>query len=112
MYPSYWENSLNAIALIFPTLLGPTSIPIYEAFSTGTPVITSKLSGYPSLVKNAAILVNPYQIKSIANSIDKIFNDKFLQKKLSILSLKRYAELNKISHNKKNFDKILSIALD
>jgi glycosyltransferase involved in cell wall biosynthesis len=102
----------NAKALIFPTLLGPTSIPIYEAFSAGTPVITSKLSGYPSLVKNAAILVNPYQIKSIANSIDKIFNNKFLQKKLSLLSYKRYTELSRIHDNKKTLDKILSIALD
>lgn len=73
----------GALALIFPTLLGPTSIPVYEAMALNCPVIVSNISGYPEQVGDAGILVDPYSVEDISNAIIKVAQDKCLCEKMS-----------------------------
>lgn len=101
----------NAQALVFPTLLGPTSIPIYEAFALGCPVITSQLSGYPELVGEAAILVNPLDVGSIADAILKVSNDVHLRENLKKAGIERFHELSQASNQRGTLAKILKDTL-
>ena len=60
-------------SVIMPTFFGPTNLPPLEAWHYNKPLIYSSL--YPQQVENAAILVNPYDAKDIANGILKSRND-------------------------------------
>ena len=84
----------NARALINPSVLGPTNIPQLEAFNYGCPVLLSNIFAAKEQCANSVIYFNPYSEKSIANSINKIWNsDKtfLLYKKRSILISKKYS---------------------
>lgn len=80
---------LGAMVLIFPTLLGPTSIPVYEAMALGCPVIVSNISGYPEQVGDAGLLVDPLSVQSITDGILQVVNDPQLLEKLKEKGKKR-----------------------
>lgn len=48
-----------------------------EAAGYGIPVITSNVSAMKEIAENAAILVNPYNYKEIANAIFKLDNHEY-----------------------------------
>jgi glycosyltransferase involved in cell wall biosynthesis len=89
----------NSYALIFPTLLGPTSLPIYEALQFGCPIITSNIEAYPEVVGNAALIVNPFCIAEIAQAIQKISGDIGLRNSLSLRAIERHDELKRRSES-------------
>lgn len=66
----------DADLLLFASTLEGFGMPILEAQTVGTPVITSNLSSMPEVAGGAACLVNPLDIDSIRNGILKIINDK------------------------------------
>ncbi|MCX8108652.1 MAG: glycosyltransferase family 4 protein [Verrucomicrobiae bacterium] len=72
-----------ATALAFPTFFGPTNIPVLEAWATGCPVITSNIRGCREQAGNAAILVDPRCVDSIAEGICKVWTDPDLRKSLA-----------------------------
>jgi len=74
----------GALALVFPTLLGPTSIPVYEAMALGCPVIVSNISGYPEQVGEAGVLVDPFSIQSIADAVLRVCDDPQFCEELSV----------------------------
>jgi glycosyltransferase involved in cell wall biosynthesis len=76
---SYYEN---AICLLFPSLYEGFGLPILEAMSCGTPVITSNTSSMPEVAGDAALLVNPYDIRSIADAMKRLMSDKALREHL------------------------------
>ena len=57
-------------------------IPIIEAMSCGTPVITSNVTSMPEVAGNAALLVNPFSVESIKNGMLKIAKDNNLRNEL------------------------------
>ncbi len=61
--------------LVFTSLYEGFGLPIIEAFSTGTPVITSNCSSMPEVAGNAAILVDPANVREIAEAIIKLCCD-------------------------------------
>ena len=77
-YLGYVENEVvsalykEALALVMPTYLGPTNIPIIEAWIMGTPVITSDIRGCREQAKGAGILADPYQPREIAAAIEQL----------------------------------------
>lgn len=97
----------NAIALVMPTFFGPTNIPQLEAFALGCPVITSNIYGIPEQVGDAALLVDPYDEKDIAEKIKHIINNPELRK---CLIKKGYENNNKwnISQYSKLLENIVS----
>lgn len=59
----------GAQAFLFPSLFEGFGLPILEALSCGCPVLTSNLSSMPEVAGEAAILVDPYSVESIAKGI-------------------------------------------
>jgi glycosyltransferase involved in cell wall biosynthesis len=74
------QSDLQAIyrlasALVVPSLFESVSIPIYEAFQLGTPVVASNILAIPEQVGDAALLFDPVQVDSIRDTIVKVLRD-------------------------------------
>jgi len=72
----------SALALTFVSYFEGFGIPIIEAMHCNTPVITSNVTSMPEVAGNAALLVNPFSIGSIAEAMTKIYRDTDLRKQL------------------------------
>jgi len=66
---------LNALAMIMPQLIPEPCIPIVEAMGFNCPVITSNLQGLKEQVGDSGVLVDPYDVYSIANGINLLLDD-------------------------------------
>jgi glycosyltransferase involved in cell wall biosynthesis len=88
----------GALALVFPTLLGPTSIPVYEAMALECPVIVSNISGYPEQVGDAAVLVDPFSVQSIADAILRVITDSQLRDNLKAKGKQKLKSVCSINH--------------
>lgn len=70
------DDELSALitgskALVFASLYEGFGQPILEAFACGTSVVTSNVSSMPEVAGGAAVLVDPYDVNSIADGIKK-----------------------------------------
>ena len=50
-------------------------IPIVEAFKCDTPVITSNVTSMPEVAADAALLVDPFSVESIADAMEKVLDE-------------------------------------
>ncbi len=74
---------------LFPSLSEGFGMPVLEAMACGVPVITSNTSSIPEIAGNAAKLINPYNIESIAGAITDFVNNPQLTSDLSMLGLQQ-----------------------
>ncbi|MCR4417436.1 MAG: glycosyltransferase family 4 protein [Ignavibacteria bacterium] len=65
----------NALAFIYISLSEGFGLPILEAMSLGTPVITSDRSSLKEIGGNAALFVNPFSINEIVEAMEKVLID-------------------------------------
>jgi glycosyltransferase involved in cell wall biosynthesis len=72
----------SASALTYPSVFEGFGIPIIEAFSAEIPVITSNTTAMPEVAGEAALLVDPMDIDSIVEAMEKIAFDKALVQQL------------------------------
>jgi glycosyltransferase involved in cell wall biosynthesis len=77
IYPDITDSELydlyrDAISFVYPSLYEGFGLPLLEAMSLGTPVITSNTSSMPEVAGNAALLFNPESIESITDAIIEI----------------------------------------
>jgi O-antigen biosynthesis alpha-1,2-mannosyltransferase len=72
----------RALALVFPSLVEGFGLPILEAMGRGIPVITSDRSACAEVAGNAAVLVDPYDIQSIADGMIRVTTDPCLREQL------------------------------
>jgi glycosyltransferase involved in cell wall biosynthesis len=72
-----------ATVFVMPSLYEGFGLPILEAMACGCPVITSKEGSLAEVVGDAAFYVDAYDMDSIAEGINKVFNDEVLRKELS-----------------------------
>lgn len=79
----------RAIALVYPSLYEGFGLPILEAMSLGTPVITSNRSAMPEVAGNAAILVDPLDVKQISEAMVTIVRKKWVRERLRMLGMRR-----------------------
>jgi len=71
-----------AAALCYVSLFEGFGIPILEAFECGVPVITSNLSSMPEVAGEAALLVDPHEVKDIAKAMHQIATDDLMKQEL------------------------------
>lgn len=71
-----------ARAFVFPSLYEGFGLPPLEAMANETPVVTSNLSSLPEVAGDAALLVDPYDVASIAEGIRRAVTDEPLRQQL------------------------------
>ncbi len=59
----------GARGVLFPSLYEGFGLPALEAMQLGTPVLTTTESSLPEVVGQAALMVDPYDVRAIANGI-------------------------------------------
>ena len=71
-----------SLALSYVSFFEGFGIPILEAFSSGTAVITSNTTSMPEVAGNAALYADPHSINDIADAYKTIFENHELRHKL------------------------------
>lgn len=85
----------GAKATIFPSLYEGFGLPVLESMILGTPVISSTTASIPEVAGDAAILVNPYDTREIAEAIRTLDGDEALRDSLvekGLVQAKLYSE--------------------
>jgi glycosyltransferase involved in cell wall biosynthesis len=89
--PDYYRH---AQALLFPSLYEGFGIPLLEAMSSGTPILTSRVTSLPEIAGEAALLVDPASISSLEEGIHRLIGSVDLRTSLSRLGQDRLTLYN------------------
>ena len=68
--------------MIYPSLYEGFGMPLLEAMQVGTPVVTSNLTAMPEVAGSAALLVDPFDVDDITNTMAKLLGDDKLREEL------------------------------
>jgi glycosyltransferase involved in cell wall biosynthesis len=66
----------------YPSLQEGFGLPVLEAMSAGSPVVTSNTSSLPEVAGDAALLVDPRDARAIAGAIERLLTDPELAERL------------------------------
>jgi len=72
-----------ASLFVYPSFYEGFGFPPLEAIASGAPVISSNSSSLPEILKDNAILINPYDISEISEAIYQMISHDRLRKKIS-----------------------------
>ncbi len=72
----------SAMAVAYVSIFEGFGIPIVEAWYSDTPVITSNVTAMPEIAGDAALIIDPFQVESIANAMKSITFDDGLRQRL------------------------------
>lgn len=78
-----------ATAYVQPSIYEGFGLPILEAFSAGTPVISSNCGSLPEVAGEAAVYFDPHNLNQFVKIAEDVLLNKSLQKKLSDLGIKQ-----------------------
>lgn len=73
----------SARAVVFPSIYEGFGLPVLEAMQLGTPVLTSRTSSLPEVAGDAALLVDPYDVRAIAAGMRALDTDDALRARLA-----------------------------
>ena len=79
----------EAIAFIYPSFHEGFGLPVLEAMSCGTPVITSNNSSLPEIGKDSVLYCDPSSLEDISSAMERVSTDSLLGEKLSNMGLRR-----------------------
>lgn len=74
----------NTRALIMPTFLGPTNMPLLEAQALDCPVLCSDLKGHREQLGEGAVYFDPLEYNDILNAFNRISDSEYRQKILTV----------------------------
>jgi glycosyltransferase involved in cell wall biosynthesis len=77
-----YKITAAAYALTYVPIFEGFGIPLVEAMSCGTPVITSNITSMPEVVKDAGFLVDPFSVEDITKAMITISTDESLRNEL------------------------------
>jgi glycosyltransferase involved in cell wall biosynthesis len=83
----------GAMALTFPSLYEGYGLPIVEAMGFGVPVLTARSSSLPEVCGEAALYVDPFDVRDIREKIERLVGDQPLRDYLSERGLDRAQQL-------------------
>lgn len=83
------EIYAKAYMFVFPSFAEGFGIPLLEAMASQTPIVTSRETVAQEVCKDAAIYIDPKQPSDIANSINKLLQNKELCEHLQNLGVER-----------------------
>jgi glycosyltransferase involved in cell wall biosynthesis len=85
LHPLYSGARLFA----YPSLYEGFGIPVLEAMACGVPVVTSNTSSLPEVAGDAAYLIDPYDVRSMASAMEKVLQNENLAASLQAKGLER-----------------------
>ena len=68
-----------ALASVYVSYFEGFGIPIVEAYKCDVPVITSNVTSMPEVAGDAALLVDPFDVESIAGALELVMDDNVRQ---------------------------------
>jgi glycosyltransferase involved in cell wall biosynthesis len=83
-----------AAVFVFPSLYEGFGLPPLEAMASGTPVVTSNVSSLPEVTGDAAVLVDPYDVESIAHGMQRVLSSAALRQELHVKGIARAREFS------------------
>lgn len=72
----------KADVFVYPSYYEGFGLPVLEAMTLGTPVITSNVSSLPEVAGDAAILIDPHNFPQLADAILKVISDSQVRQEL------------------------------
>ncbi|MGQ9887085.1 MAG: glycosyltransferase family 4 protein [Aggregatilineales bacterium] len=81
-----------ARCFVLPSLYEGFGLPVLEAMACGAPVVTSSVSSLPEVAGDAALLADPLDVSSIADTVERVLTDNDLRDNLVRAGLARAAE--------------------
>ncbi len=75
-----WYNAATILA--YPSVYEGFGLPVLEAQSCGTPVLTSNASSLPEAAGDAALMVDPYDVQALAVGLNRLMEDESLRHEL------------------------------
>lgn len=99
-----------ATALVMPTLFESVSIPIWEAFYLGCPVVSSNVCALPEQVSDAGLLFDPNNVEDMAEKIYRIWTDESLRRELIQKGYERVKDLT-LENYATQWEKVIDEAL-
>ncbi|WP_211257397.1 glycosyltransferase family 4 protein [Muricoccus aerilatus] len=91
----------GARAVLFPSLYEGFGLPVLEAMSLGTPVLTSNTSSMPEVVGDAAVRVDPYDVRAMTEGIRALDADEELRGHLSWAGRRRAAVFSAAAYERR-----------
>jgi len=65
----------GATAFAYPSTYEGFGLPVLEAMAAGAPVVTSSVSSLPEVAGDAAVLVDPYDVRAIRDALASVLAD-------------------------------------
>lgn len=79
----------NASLLVFPSFYEGFGLPPLEGMMHGCPVVVSNVSSLPEVCADAAMYVDPYDVKNIANAMKTMLTDTRLRQTMIVRGVER-----------------------
>ena len=84
----------GAECFVLPSLYEGFGFPPLESMACGCPVITSDSSSLPEVTGEAAIMVPPYDVEGLADTLEEVLTNQELRKSLITKGLKQAAKFS------------------
>ena len=79
----------GAVCLVLPSLGEGFGLTVLEAMACGTPVVAARACSLPEVAGDAALMVDPYDVVSLADAMYRVLTDGGLQSRLRQRGLER-----------------------
>jgi glycosyltransferase involved in cell wall biosynthesis len=84
----------GALMFVYPSLYEGFGLPVLEAMACGLPVITSNLSSLPEIAGNATLLVDPYDVEGLAETMRHLIENEAIRATLCSKGLSQAARFS------------------